>query len=336
VADIMRRADFLTVHTPLTPATTNLVGEKELALAKPNLRIVNCARGGIINEQALADAVAQGRIAGAAVDVFTSEPALDNVLVKTDGKIVVTPHLGASTEEAQIAVAIDVARQIAEVAGGKQPRFAVNAPAALPEELEQLRPFLLLAEKLGRMYVQLTEGQIGPIQLTLGGAIAAFPAAPVTAAVLKGILEATSDQKVNLVNAGVLAQARGLTVVEKKTPDIQTFESLLTLEVGDTTVAGTVEYGEARIVLMNRYRIDIPASGIWLVARHRDQPGMIGKVGTRLGDSDVNISGMQVGRLTARGDDSIMLLNVDDPISDGVMERVRAIPGVGRTQLVVL
>ncbi len=336
VADIMRRADFVTVHTPLTPATTNLIGEKELALAKPSLRIVNCARGGIINEQALADAIASGRIAGAAIDVFTSEPALDNVLVKSDGKIIVTPHLGASTEEAQVAVAIDVARQIADVADGKQPRFAVNAPAALPEELEALRPFLLLAEKLGRLYVQLTEGQIGPIQLTLAGAVAGYPAAPVTAAVLKGILEMTSDQKVNLVNAGVLAKSRGLTVIEKTAHEIETFESLLTLEVGDTTVAGTIEYGEPRIVLMNRYRIDIPAGGIWLVARHRDQPGMIGKVGTLLGDSDVNICGMQVGRLTARGDDSIMLLNVDDPISENVLDRVRAIPGVGRTQLVVL
>ena len=336
VPDIMRRADFITVHTPLTPATTNLIGEKELALAKPTLRIVNCARGGIINEEALAQAVADGRIAGAAIDVFTKEPAADNVLVKSDGNIIVTPHLGASTEEAQIAVAVDVARQIEEVSQGKQPRFAVNAPAVLPEELELLRPFVQLADKLGRLYVPLTAGQIGPIELTAGGDVANYPLAPITAAVLKGILEATSDQKVNLVNAGVLAKARGLSVTEKKVYDIETYESLLTLEVGDTTVAGTVEYGEPRIVQLNRYRVDLPATGIWLLARHRDQPGMVGKVGTLLGNSDVNISGMQVGRLTARGDDSIMILIVDDPVSEEVLDRVRAIPGVGLTQVVAV
>jgi D-3-phosphoglycerate dehydrogenase / 2-oxoglutarate reductase len=336
VPEIMRRADFITVHTPLTPATTNLVGEKELALAKPSLRIINCARGGIINEEALAKAVEEGRIAGAAIDVFTREPATDNVLVKSDGKIIVTPHLGASTEEAQIAVAVDVARQIEEVAQGKQPRFAVNAPGVLPEELEFLRPFMLLAEKLGRLYTQLTEGQIGPIELTVGGDAAAHETAPITTAVLKGILEATSDQKVNGVNAGVLAKARGLSVTEKRVYDIPTYESLVTLQVADTLVAGTVEYGEPRIVQMNRYRVDLPASGIWLLARHRDQPGMIGKVGSLLGDSDVNISGMQVGRLTARGDDSMMILIVDDPVSDDVLARVRAIPGVGETRLVSL
>ncbi|HEX6512718.1 MAG TPA: phosphoglycerate dehydrogenase, partial [Chloroflexota bacterium] len=266
VPDVMRRADFITVHTPLTPATTNLIGAKELALAKPGLRIINCARGGIINEDALARAVAERRIAGAAIDVFTTEPATDNVLVKSDGRIIVTPHLGASTEEAQIAVAVDVARQIEEVAQGKQPRFAVNAPGVLPEELEFLRPFLLLAEKLGRLYTQLTEGQIGPIELTLGGEVANYPAAPVSTAVLKGILESTSEQKVNLVNAGLLARARGLTVNEKNVPEIETYESLLTLQVADTVVAGTVEYGEPRIVQMNRYRVDLPASGLWLVA----------------------------------------------------------------------
>lgn len=336
VEDIMRRADFVTVHTPLTPATTNLIGEKELALAKSSLRIVNCARGGIINEAALVKAVEEGRIAGAAIDVFTKEPATENVLVKADGRIIVTPHLGASTEEAQIAVAVDVARQIEEVAEGKQPRFAVNAPGVLPEDLEFLRPYLLLAEKLGRLYTQLAEGQIGPIELTLGGEVANHPAQPVSIAILKGILEATSDQKVNMVNAGVLAKARGLTVNEKKVYDIQTYESLVTVQVGETLVAGTVEYGDPRIVQINRYRVDLPASGIWLLARHSDRPGMVGKVGTLLGDSDVNISGMQVGRLTARGDDSLMILILDDPLSDDVLARVRAIPGVGKTQLVSL
>ena len=336
VPDVMRRADFVTVHTPLTPATTNLIGEKELALAKPTLRIVNCARGGIINEEALADAVSRGVIAGAAVDVFTKEPATDNVLVKANGKIIVTPHLGASTEEAQIAVAVDVAQQIEEVAKGQQPRFAVNAPAVLPEALETLRPFLLVAEKLGRLYVQLTQGQIGPIELTIGGEVANQPIEPITAAVLKGILEATSEQRVNMVNAGVLAKARGLTVTEKKVYDIETFESLVTLQVADTTIAGTVEYGQPRIVQINRYRVDMPAEGTWLVARHRDQPGMVGRVGSLLGDLDVNISGMQVGRLTARGDDSVMILVVDDPITEEVLERVRAIAGIGQTQVVTL
>jgi D-3-phosphoglycerate dehydrogenase len=206
----------------------------------------------------------------------------------------------------------------------------------LPEELEFLRPFLSLAEKLGRLYTQFTEDQIGPIELTLGGDVANHPAAPVSTAVLKGILEATSDQKVNLVNAGLLAKARGLTVSEKKVYDIPAYESLVTLQVADTVVAGTVEYGEPRIVQLNRYRVDLPASGNWLLARHRDQPGMVGKVGTLLGDSDVNISGMQVGRLTARGDDSIMILIVDDTVSDEVLARVRAIPGVGETRLVSL
>ncbi|MDE3077428.1 MAG: phosphoglycerate dehydrogenase, partial [Chloroflexota bacterium] len=222
--EIMRRADFLTVHTPLTAATTNLIGEKELALAKPTLRVINCARGGIINEEALARAVAEERVAGAAVDVFTKEPAIDNVLVKANGRIIVTPHIGASTEEAQIAVALDVAKQIEEVAQGRQPRYAVNAPALLPEELEALRPFLDVADKLGRLYTQLSDGQIQSIELTVGGDVANYPTAPIAAYVLKGILESTSEERVNLVNAGTLAKARGLTVSEKKVFDIPAFE----------------------------------------------------------------------------------------------------------------
>ena len=208
--------------------------------------------------------------------------------------------------------------------------------ACCPKKLEFLRPFLSLAEKLGGLYTQLTEGQIGPIELTLGGDVAGHQTAPIATSILKGILEATSDQKVNAVNAGVLAKARGLSLTEKRVYDIPAYESLVTLQVADTLVAGTVEYGEPRIVQINSYRVDLPASGIWLLARHRDQPGMIGRVGTLLGDSDVNISGMQVGRLTARGDDSLMILIVDDPISDEVLARVRAIPGVGETRLVSL
>lgn len=262
--DFIPRADFITVHTPLTPATTNLIGEKELALAKPTLRIINCARGGIINEEALARAVSEGRIAGAAIDVFTKEPAVDNVLVKAQGHIIVTPHIGGSTEEAQIAVAIDVSRQIEEVALGKQPRYAVNAPALLPEELEVLRPFLEVADKLGRLYTQLSDGQIGPIEVTVGGDVASYPTGPITSYLLKGILESTSDERVNLVNAAVLAKARGLTISEKKVFDIPAFESLISLKVGDTELAGTVEYGEPRIVRVNNYRVDLPKVFGWL------------------------------------------------------------------------
>ncbi|MGH2363964.1 MAG: phosphoglycerate dehydrogenase [Chloroflexota bacterium] len=335
LAEVMRRADFLTVHAPLTPATTNLIGAAELALAKPTLRLVNCARGGIIDEQALASAVTEQRVAGAAVDVFTHEPALDNPLVKASGKLVVTPHLGGSTEEAQIAVAIDIAHQLEEVQQGRQPRYAVNAPALLPEELEALRPFLALAEKLGRLYSQMQE-PLGDIEVMAGGAVARYPIAPITAYVLKGILEATSEERVNLVNAQTLATARGLNVAEKKVFDIPNYESLVTLRVGDTVLAGTVEYGEARIVRLNGYRVSVPAAGIWLVAQHRDQPGMVGRVGTELGNADVNICGMEVGRLTARGEDSVMILILDDPIPATVLAHIRAIPGIVRALVVQL
>lgn len=338
--DLLAESDFVTVHTPLTDQTKALIGAEEIALMKPTARIINCARGGIIDEQALYDAVESGRIAGAAIDVFTAEPAVDNILLKSD-KIVVTPHLGASTEEAQVNVAIDVAEQIVDVLQDRPARYAVNAPFIPPEAAPILAPYLLLGERLGRMATQLAEGQVGAITITVSGEIAELTTTPIRTAVIKGLLEPVSEQQVNMVNANVIARERGLHVVEQKALEpAGNYTSLLTVTVktssGTTTCGGAMMRDEPHIVLIDGYWIDLAVSeGYLLLARHRDRPGMIGALGNLLGDNDINISFMQVGREAPRGP-AIMVLGLDDQIPAAVMDRIRKLEDLASAKLVRL
>lgn len=337
--DLLKRSDFITVHIPLTDATRGFIGAEELALVKPTAGLINSARGGIIDEQALYEAIEEGKVAGAAVDVFTEEPANDNILLKSD-KVVVTPHLAASTAEAQKTVAVDVAEQVLAVLKGRPARYAVNMPLMAPETAPILTPYLAVATDVGRLCTQLSTGHASSIVIKHEGEIAEYDTAALKAAVLGGLLESITEEKVNIVNAGVIAQGRGLKVVEQKTAVCENYANLISVEVdtdaGTIAVAGTLMRGQVHIVQVNSYWIDIvPTGGYWLFSDHRDRPGIIGSVGMVLGDSDVNISSMQVGRLEPRGQ-ALMVLALDREADEEVRRKLLAIPDVYTVEVVKL
>ncbi len=336
---LLREADFITVHTPLNDKTRGLIGAKQLAMVKPSARIINCARGGIIDEEALYRAVEGGKVAGAAIDVFTVEPAKDSILFKSD-KILVTPHLAASTTEAQVSAALVVAEQIVAVLSGEPARYAVNMPIISPEARAVIGPFLGVARKIGLLVYQLGEGQMSGISIKYEGEIANFDTPALKAAVIGGLIESISEERVNIVNANILAQQRGLKITEHKDPSCENYSNLITLEVsttsGTTTVAGTVMRGEPHIVRVNSHWIDIvPHGGYMLLSDHHDRPGLIGEVGTMLGNADINISSMQLGRLKPRGQ-ALLVLEVDEAVDEQTLQKLQALPEVDTMKLVKL
>jgi len=336
---LLKEADFITLHTPLTPKTKGLIGAKELALVKPTVRIINCARGGLIDEEALAKAVKEGRVAGAAIDVFSTEPATESTLFDSDN-IIVTPHLGASTAEAQVMAARDVAEQIIDVFEGRPAKYSVNAPFIPVEMLSALAPFIQVASTVGRLVSQLVEGQVSAIQIKYNGEISNYDTKVLTAAALGGLLEQVSEERVNLVNANIVAARRGLAVVEQKEATCENYASLVTVEAttsaGVTTVAGTVMRGEVHIVRVNNYWIDIvPTGGYFLFSDHHDRPGLIGAVGKITGDADINISFMHLSRLKPRGQ-ALMILALDEPLSEEQRQQILSLPDIYTTKVVKL
>jgi len=336
---LLKESDFITLHIPLTPSTKGLIGTKELALVKPTVRIINCARGGMIDEEALAKAVKEKRVAGAAIDVFSTEPATESILFEDDN-IIVTPHLGASTTEAQVTAAIDVAKQIIDVFKGQPARYAVNVPFIPAETLSAIIPFMKVASTLGKLVSQLTEGQMNTIQIKYNGEISNYDTNALKAAVLGGLLEEISEERVNLVNANIVAARRGLTVVEQKEATCENYASLITVEVttsvGATTVAGTVLHGESHIVRVDNYWLDIvPTGGYFLFSDHRDRPGLIGAVGKITGDADINISFMHLSRLKPRGQ-ALMILALDEPLPEKQRQKLLSLPDVYTAKLVKL
>jgi len=329
--ELLRHSDFVTLHTPLTEATRGLIGERELALMKPTARLINCARGGLIDEEALLRALDEGRLAGAALDVFAQEPPPPDHPLLKHPKVVLTPHLGGSTQEAQASVAEEIAQQILAVLEGRLPHHAVNAPLVPPETLEALVPYFDLAERLSRFYRQLFPGLIQEVRIVYGGELAEIDTTPLKAAVVKGLLEAVIEQRVNVVNAHLIARERGLALVEEKRPDAEPFANLLTLEItADGTkhsIAGTVIRNEPHVVRVDEYWIDFVPEGYLLVCYNEDRPGMIGRVGTILGEADVNIAFMQVGRVVPRGR-AMMVLGLDDPIPDPTLAEIVSVPGL--------
>ncbi|MBO0796575.1 MAG: phosphoglycerate dehydrogenase, partial [Ktedonobacteraceae bacterium] len=318
--EVLQQADFVTLHTSLTSgpnSTRGLISERELALMKPGARLINCARGGLIDEAALLKALNENRLAGAALDVFSQEPVGDSEILKqltAHEHVVVTPHLGASTAEAQVSVALDVAEQIVAVLQGEFPRAAVNAPLILSETMKILQPYMDLLEKMGRLYTQLQPGPLSKVELSYSGDIASYDLRPLQAALIKGLLESVSEAHVNMINAQVLAKEWGLEIVERKSTTPEQFANLVTLRVpnangypssfagkpgsGDETVevlSGTVLHGEPRIVRVGRYWTEFEPEGYILFCRNLDQPGMIGRVGTELGKANINIRHMDVG-----------------------------------------
>ncbi|MDY6893764.1 MAG: phosphoglycerate dehydrogenase [Chloroflexota bacterium] len=329
--ELLKRSDFITIHVALTATTQEFIGARELALVKPTVRFINVARGGVIDEKALYTAIEEGRVAGAALDVFSEEPAVENILLKSD-KVIATPHLGASTAEAQTTVAVDVAEQVLAVLKGRPARYAVNTPMMSPETALVLTPFLPVASTAGRLCTQLADGRTNTIVIKYEGEIADYDTSALKAAVLGGLLESVTDERVNLVNANFIAQSRGLNVIEQKNARCENYANLISVEVttdiGITTVAGTLLRGKTHIVRINSYWIDIePTGGYWLLSEHLDRPGLIGAVGMITGNADINISSMQVGRLALRGQ-ALMMLAVDEQINEDVRQQLLAIPDV--------
>jgi D-3-phosphoglycerate dehydrogenase len=324
--ELLLRADVVTVHVPLTRTTRGLIGRDAIAKLKPGSIVLNVARGGVIDESAVAEALVSGHLAGAGVDVFEHEPPVDSPLL-TAPNTLLTPHLGASTAEAQILVAEEVAAQVLDVLEGRSARYAVNAPLLTPETARAIAPYLPLAEILGRFFAQFSRGGTRTLTLEIAGELAEHDGTPLTAAVLRGLLETATTERVNLVNAGALAKARGITVVERKTPDAGAFAALLTLsgEAGGRTavVAGTVAAGEPRITRLDDYRLDMAPADTMLITRHMDRPGTVGRVGIMLGEADVNISAMHLGRSRPR-EDALMVLALDDDVPESVSDAIRA------------
>lgn len=331
-------SDFITVHPPLTATTQGMIGEAELARMKDGVRLINVARGGIIDEAALAAAVASGKVAGAAIDVFTAEPPKDSALIG-DPRIIVTPHLGASTAEAQERVAIDVAEQIVEVLAGKPARYAVNAPMLAPETLQVIQPYMAAAEMLGSVATQLVTGKLESIEIEYYGEIAEHDITPLRASVIRGLLRPISEENVNMVNANLVAQSRGWNIEERKRTSHDTFLNLIHVKVGtsesEVTVGGTVEHGHPNVVIINGLDMDlVPEPGTFLLAcDNEDRPGMIGRVGTLLGGWDINIQSMQVGRRGRRGR-ALMAIAVDESPTPEQLAAIEAIDGIYNVRLV--
>ena len=339
---LFRTADYVTLHIPRTKDTENLVDADLLRTMKPTARIVNCARGGVVNESAIAEAVREGVIAGAGLDVYASEPlAEDSPLRAVERGLVLTPHLGASTEEAQENVAIDVAEQIRDVLLGLPARSAVNIPGLSAEIMERLKPNLQLAETLGLLVSQLAGGHVKEMELRFQGEFASHPPQPHVIASLKGLLSAALGDSINYVNASLEAKARGIQVLEVKDESSRDFAggSLQITTRGDQgnrSVTGAVfAGGELRITSIDAYPVNVTPSSHMLFTRHRDMPGIIGQLGSLLGEHNVNIASMQVGRKIVRGD-AVMVLGIDDPIPESLLQAVMAIEGIEEAHPVAL
>ncbi|MBF2057394.1 MAG: phosphoglycerate dehydrogenase [Cyanobacterium sp. T60_A2020_053] len=328
---LFSESDYITLHIPKTKETTNLINAEALAKMKPSARIINCARGGIIEENDLYEALKNGQIAGAALDVFASEPLGESKLRELDN-IILTPHLGASTAEAQVNVAIDVAEQIRDVLLGLPARSAVNIPGLSPDVMEKLRPYMRLAETLGNLVGQLAGDRVESLNVKLQGDLADNNSQPLVIASLKGLLSKALRERVNYVNAGIEAKERGIHLVETRDASIKDYSNSIYLEAvgtkGTHSVTGALlNDGEIRITSINGFPVNVPPNTYMLFTLHRDVPGIIGNIGTLLGSFNVNIASMQVGRKIVRGD-AVMVLSIDDPLPDGVLSEIIKVSGV--------
>ncbi|MBE9062979.1 phosphoglycerate dehydrogenase [cf. Phormidesmis sp. LEGE 11477] len=337
---LLSESDYITLHIPKTPDTANLINADSLAKMKPTARIVNCARGGIIDEAALAQALNDGVIAGAALDVYSEEPLGESPLRAVGKPLVLTPHLGASTAEAQVNVAVDVAEQIRDVLLELPARSAVNIPGLRPDVLEKLRPYLNLAETLGNFVGQLAGGRIEELNIKLQGELAQNDTKPVVVAALKGLLSNALQERVNYVNASIEAKERGIRVVETRDTTVEDYTGSLCLSakgsLGEHSVTGVLLGGsEVRIIDMDDFPINVPPTKYMLFTLHRDMPGIIGKIGSLLGSFNVNIASMQVGRKIVRGD-AVMVLSIDDPLPAGILEEIKKEQGIRDAYVVVL
>ncbi len=339
---VLTQSDVVTVHVPLSEETENLLAARELALLKPGARLVNCARGGIVNEGDLLAALESGRLAGAAVDVWTEEPPVSDLVKRliAHPRVVVTPHLGANTLEAQVNVAVDVARQLVAFRDGELVEHAVNIPVGDRETVAEQRPFLALAELLGRFCVQLERDNVERVEVEVAGQVGRRDPELIARAVLKGLLGRVTAQAVNLVNAHLVARERGVAVVVRTDESAKSgYTNLITVTTqagtGRKIIAGTVFDGTPRIVRLRDLQVEFIPEGHILVLSYEDRPGMVGKIGSILGRHNVNIASMHVGRRTRRGG-AIVVLLLDEAVSPEVMEEVAKAVEADFTRLIRL
>jgi len=325
LTSLVQVADFLTLHVVKTPETLGMIGKELLAQAKPNLRIVNVSRGGVIDEDALAEAIREGRIAGAAIDVFAKEPTTTSPLFELP-QVIVTPHLGASTAEAQDKAGDTIAEQVGLALAGEFVPFAVNVSAA--EASSTVRPFLPLAERLGQLYAALAAGVPAVLEIGYEGQLADSDTRILSLSVLKGVFGKVSDEPVSYVNAPRLAEERGIEVRESSSSTSHDYVNLVTIRGGDHSIGGTLVglRGEPRIVMVDDHSVDMPPADNMLVVRNDDVPGMIAAVTGVLGGAGVNIDDMHLGRSGGRA--ALMLMATDVAVPDAVQSAIRAIDGV--------
>lgn len=322
--ELFKAADFITVHMPLTNTTRNMIALPQMKTMKPTVRLINCARGGIINEADLATALQEKLIAGAAIDVYENEPLAEDSPLRTLPNIILTPHLGASTVEAQIGVSVDVAKGIIDALNNRPVATAVNLPHIPAHVLEQLAPYLDLGERLGRTITGMSKEPISSVQVKVNGKIADMNSSLISTAVLKGMLSAALDTGVNLVNANILAAERGIHLSEIKSSIARDFANLVTVSANGNIVTGTLFGNEGRIVEINNFRVDVDPHARILICPHINRPGVIGMVGTLLARHAVNISGMQVGKTAIEGT-SLMVLTIDNPLPAHVLAKMKAL-----------
>ncbi len=321
--ELFATSDYITVHMPLTNKTRDMISLPQMKIMKPTVRLINCARGGIINEKDLATALTEKIIAGAAIDVFDGEPLAEDSPLRNLPNIILTPHLGASTVEAQIGVSVDVAKGIIDALNNRPVATAVNLPHIPSHVLEKLAPYLDLAERLGRTIMGLSREPISNVQVKINGTIADMNSSLISTAVLKGILSAAIDN-VNLVNANLLATERGIHLSEVKSSSVRDFANLVTVSANKNVVTGSLFGNEGRIVEINNFRVDVDPHARILICPHINRPGVIGMVGTLLAKHKINISGMNVGKTAIEGT-SLMVLTVDNPIPQDVLNEMKSL-----------
>ncbi|MBI4432500.1 MAG: phosphoglycerate dehydrogenase [Candidatus Omnitrophica bacterium] len=337
--EVFKNSDYITLHMPLNAENHHMISAKEFDKMKKSARVINCARGGLIDEAALAQAIRAGKIAGAALDVFEEEPPRQSPLFALP-QVILTPHLGASTEEAQIAVSVDVVQSVVDFLKGKGIRNAVNVPSVDPEVLTQIKPYLYLAEKMGALMAQLLEGQILRVDIQYHGEVVNTEVTPITVAVIKGLLTPILAESVNYVNASVLAKERGIKITESKTATALHYSNLIQLEVRTDkkthSLSGTVFTREdTRIVRMDSFDVEVVPDGFLLMISNRDVPGIVGQIGTLLGENKINIAGMTLGR-DMQGGQAKTLLKIDSPVSEAVLNKIKKANNILDAKLIKL
>lgn len=327
---LIKTSDVMTIHVPLTPETKHLITREQLVMMKENAFIVNCSRGGIINEDDLYYALSTGKIRGAGLDVFENEPPKDSPLLELDN-VVLTPHIAASTSEAQRDAAIIVANEIKKVFNGQSPKNVINMPVLDPETFNTIKPYFELIEKIGRFMIQTAKGNINEIDVTYCGDLSEFTKHDIlTRMILQEVLNPILTEPVNLVNATTVAENRGIIVTEGKRCDAKGYKSLIKVEMksdyNDTSVEG-IFVQQPKIVMINGYKVDVEPEGTMLISKYKDKPGIIGAISTKIGEHGINIAKMQVGRKELGGE-AVMVLKVDQQVPELVISEIKKLEDV--------